>query len=444
MNLCFEQGEHLMAAVTTAMLAGVFLAALATPVCAAGEGLLSDEAIDARIQKLRTAEATLTVTDAGGKPLANAEVVVTMRRHRFLFGCNIFSWGELKDPKLEAAYRARFVELLNYATLPFYWGSYEREEGQTQQAHLRAMAEWCRAQGIRTKGHPLVWHEVPAKWHEGLDLETLRHLQLARVTREVTTFAGRIDIWDVVNEPNLMVDSSEPIGRLCRAMGVKELVSAAFDAAHAANPKATLVLNEAKHDEDFIAFVGRCLEAKVPIDIVGLQSHMAGGYIGAQRVWNMAEMFAHIGRPEHWTEASIVSGRLKTWKGFDYVKDWDSTPEGEKRQAEEVANFYRVLFSHPAVEAVTWWDFSDHDTWQGAPAGLLRKDMSPKPSYDALLKLVKGQWWTGPLKLTSDAAGRVTFRGFLGDYELRAGGAAAEFRLDAPGKAAVAVATKGL
>lgn len=404
------------------------------------QDVLTDEAIDTRIQKLRTVEATVTVTGADGKPLAGAEVVVTMRRHKFLFGCNLYMWGELKDPALEEAYRSRFADLMNYATLPFYWGSYEREQGKTRETRLRAMAEWCREQGIRTKGHPLVWHEVPARWQKDMDVDALRRLQLARVEREVKAFTGLIDTWDVVNEIAMMPDSSEPIGRLCRAMGAQELVAAAFALARTTNPKAVLILNEAKHDADWIGFVRKCLDAGVPIDIIGLQSHMHGGYIGARRVWNMAEMFAHVGRPEHWTEVSIVSGRPKTWKGFQTVKDWDSTPEGEKRQAEEVVEFYRLLFSHPAVEAVTWWDFSDAGAWQNAPVGFLRKDMTPKPAYDALKKLIKGDWWTGPLTLTTDGEGRATFRGFLGEYELRAGRAAGRFSLDAPGKSAATVA----
>jgi len=65
--------------------------------------------------------------------------------------------------------------------------------------------------------------------------------------------------------------------------------------------------------------------------------------------------------------------------------------------------------------------------------------MTPKPSHEALMKLVKGRWWTGPLKLASDGAGRVTFRGFLGEYELQAGRATGRFRLDVAGQAAATV-----
>ena len=82
-----------------------------------------------------------------------------------------------------------------------------------------------------------------------------------------------------------------------------------------------------------------------------------------------------------------------------------------------MVRFYTMLFSYPAVEAITWWDFSDRHAWQGAPAGFLRKDMTPKPAYIELKKLVKGKWWTEAQRRT-DSDGSARFRGFLGDYRI--------------------------
>jgi hypothetical protein len=44
--------------------------------------------------------------------------------------------------------------------------------------------------------------------------------------------------------------------------------------------------------------------------------------------------------------------------------------------------FYTLLFSHPAVAALIWWDLSDRGALPGAPAGLLREDVGFKPAYD--------------------------------------------------------------
>jgi hypothetical protein len=69
--------------------------------------------------------------------------------------------------------------------------------------------------------------------------------------------------------------------------------------------------------------------------------------------------------------------------------------------------------AHPAVQALTWRDFSDHGAWQRAAAGLVRPDMTPKPVYQRLLELVKGRWWTNLTGVTN-AQGEFTARAFYG------------------------------
>ena len=401
---------------------------------------LSPQAIDARIQKHRTAEVVLTITGPDGKPRAGREVTVRQVRHKFLFGCNAFGIAPADKTPAQLAYQKRYAELLNYATLPFYWGAYEGELGKPQADRLRAMAQWCRDRGIRAKGHPLCWHQVVPKWAYDKSLDELGRLQVGRVGREVKGFAGLIDTWDVVNEavimPTFQADKN-PVTKLCNQLGRVELLKRTFDAARKANAKATLLLNDYETSEAYAKLIAECLAAGVPIDVVGIQSHMHGGYRGATWAWETCERFAKFGKPLHFTELTIQSGEVKKdirWNG-PYYDDWHSTPDAEKRQAQQVAEFYTVLFSHPAVEGITWWDFSDDRAWLGAPSGLVRKDMSPKPAYEELIKLVKGKWWTGERKLTTDSAGCVRFRGYLGDYEVIAGEAKAAVRVDTAGKA---------
>jgi hypothetical protein len=163
---------------------------------------------------------------------------------------------------------------------------------------------------------------------------------------------------------------------------------------------------------------------------------MHGGCWTAQKTWDVCERFAKFGKPLHFTETTLVSGE----QGWDLRKKrqdpnfrWISTPEGEERQARQVVEFYRILFSHPAVEAITWWDFTDQNAWQRAPAGLLRDDMTPKPAYEELKALVKDKWWT-KTQATVESGGKARFRGFLGEYEItaRTGGhkVTGAFRLD--------------
>lgn len=406
---------------------------------------LSDERIEARILKHRTAEVALTVTDAGGRPVAGAPVTVRQVRHKFLFGCNAYMLGRCGKAELERAYRKRFSDLLNYATLPFYWGAYEPQQGRPAAGRLGKMAQWCRQKHIRAKGHPLCWHTVVPKWLEGRKPAEVEALQWARISRDVEAFAGRIDTWDVVNEAVVMPNyrPPNPISRLCKRLGRVELIKRAFDRARRANPKATLTLNDYDTTLRCERLIRQCLDAGVRIDVIGVQSHMHRGYWGGKKAWEVCERFAKFGKPLHFTEATLLSGKLKTdsdWMG--HHPGWSTTAAGETRQAREVAEFYRVLFSHPAVEAITWWDFADLGAWQGAPAGLVRKDMSPKPAYDALTELIKGKWWTGELKLTTDQAGRVRFRGFLGRYVVESDKGKAEFELRDSGNRRVAAVIK--
>jgi hypothetical protein len=150
------------------------------------------------------------------------------------------------------------------------------------------------------------------------------------------------------------------------------------------------------------------------------------------------ERFARYGLPLHLTETTLVSGDLMPPEIVDLndhqVDEWPSTPEGEERQADDVVRHYRTLLSHPSVEAVTYWGITDRGSWLGAPAGLVRSDGSPKPAYDALRGLVKGEWWLAPTRLRTDGEGRVAVRGWAGDYSVSVGDSSASWKLrhDAP------------
>jgi GH35 family endo-1,4-beta-xylanase len=382
---------------------------------------------DARIQQHRMSDVVVRVLDKEGKPLpAGTKVSVEQTNHDFLFGCNIFVLGSFKTPEENAAYERLFSELLNYATLPFYWWEYENQPGETGHARIEEIARWCKAHNVKTKGHPLAWNYVDPKWIPK-DAELAHSLQMARIFREVDGFKDTIGIWDVVNEatgydrPDCR-KMAPVLTEVIRRQGVGPYLRQAFAAARAANPSATLVINDYRESEDFAAKVLDELvdaDRKPLYDVIGIQSHQHGGAWSASHIWEVCERFAPRGKPLHFTETTFISGKLG-WGLADSSPDhkWESTPEGEQWQAAHAAAFYTVLFSHPAVQAVTWWDFADRMSWQGAPAGLIDKNLKPKPAYDALKALIKGKWWT-KLEAEVGANGEVRFRGFHGDYAVR-------------------------
>lgn len=377
---------------------------------------------DARIERHRKADAIVTVRDAAGKPVAGATVRLEQTRHAFLFGCNIFLWGKAGDTPTETAYRTRFADVFNYATLPFYWPMYEPRRGQPIHEATEQVARWCQAQGLICKGHPLAWNFAEPGWLPD-DGPQIYQLQLARIDDCVARFQGLIDRWDVVNEATHF-DRDEfkkrapKLTAMWAEAGQAEFTRNCFRHARKANPQATLLINDYRTDAAYQRLIERLVDdqGKRLYDVIGIQSHQHGGTWDNPKLWAVCEQFARFGVPLHFTETTILSGE-RGWERSQGGKSWPSTPEGEAEQAREVVRFYTMLYSHPAVEAITWWDFSDRGAWQQAPAGFLRKDMSPKPAYEALHQLIKEKWWTNATA-TTDQQGRCRLRGTLGEYRL--------------------------
>ncbi|GIG88292.1 endo-1,4-beta-xylanase [Plantactinospora endophytica] len=422
---------------------------------------------DALIRQHRTATATLTVT-RDGEPLAGQEVVVAQRSHEFLFGCTGFEFVPLANGELATAPEVGpdgvagslgeadagrverladlWLDLFNFATLPFYWGRFEPERGRPDTHRLRETARWFAERGCLVKGHPLAWHTVSAEWLTELSNPEIVEAQLGRIRREVTDFAGVIDTWDVINEAVIMPifdRYDNGLTRICRELGRIPLVRMVFDAAREANPTATLLLNDFDMSAAYECLVEGVLEAGIRIDALGLQSHMHQGYWGEEKTLAILDRFARYGLPIHFTETTLLSGQLMPADIVDLndyqVSDWPSTPEGEERQADEIVRHYKTLLSHPSVRATTYWGMVDGG-WLGAPGGFVRADGTPKPSYEALRSLVRDEWWVPPTPLGTDPHGRVGFTGFLGEYEVSTAGRTVTFRLDEPGPATVDVA----
>ena len=255
---------------------------------------------------------------------------------------------------------------MNYATLPFYWNSYERQPGKTDADRVRAAAVWCRSRGIRTKGHPLVWNMEP-DWLALLPRSQQRELFWARVPHLVREYSELIDTWDVVNESTEGIRyatqrSATALLQEYRTHGTTGVVQIAFEQARSANHSATLILNDYDTTEAFEQQIQASLRRGATIDVIGIQAHMHQGYWGAEKLWAICERFSKFNKPIHFTEVSILSGPLMRSIRPDWTShrsNWNSTTSGEQRQAREVSELYHVLFSHPSVEAITWWDLSD-------------------------------------------------------------------------------------
>ncbi|MCU1411242.1 MAG: 1,4-beta-xylanase [Rhodoglobus sp.] len=380
--------------------------------------------------------------DARGEPLRNTEVTVAQVDHAFGFGNIGFDFvplanGERTDQLEHLA--ELWLDVFSTATLPFYWGDFEPERGHPATDRLLRAAEWFVERGVRVKGHPLVWHTVTAPWLLGLPLDEVEAAVRARVRREAADFAGLVTTWDAINEVVIMPvfeNGENGITPLAQKLGRVGMVRLAFEEARAADPTATLHLNDFDLSPAYERLIEEVLAAGIRLDGIGLQTHMHQGYRGEDEVLAIVERFARFGIPLHFTETTLVSGDPMPADIVDlndYRPDsWPTTPEGEARQADELVRHYRSLVAHPAVESITYWGLSDVGAWLGAPAGLVRLDGTPKPAYDALRALVKDEWWMPPTARHTDDSGSIALEGFRGRYAVTAAGRSATVALGGP------------
>jgi endo-1,4-beta-xylanase len=415
----------------------------------------------------RVIDATVLVTSADGRPIADAPVTIEQVDHAFGFG-NIgfdfvewvggpprheggraieFFGGVLPDGPDRLA--ADWLELFNLATLPFYWRGYEPVPGAPELDRLTATAQWFAARGVEVKGHPLLWHTLTPHWLLDLDETEAEAVIRDHIGSVVADFTGVISLWDAINEAVIMpvfTAETNAVTRLAQKLGRVGMVSMAFELAREANPNARFVLNDFDLSERYEHLIEECLEAGVRIDALGLQTHMHQGYRGAERILETIERFARFGLPIQLTETTLLSGDLMPPHIDDlndYIVDsWPTTPEGEARQADEIVQHYRSVVSHPAVESLTYWGFGDQGAWLGAPSGLVRLDGTRKPAFDALHGLIKGEWWMPPTDSIATAQGAIAVRGFAGTYRVTTAQGSAEFTL-APGAVTVPVVISG-
>ena len=366
---------------------------------AARETAALDEA-NAEIERERKENATITVKDAMGQAAVGATVTVEETQSEFLFGCNIFGFDSQGTPAENELYKQRFEDLFNFATTFFYWSVYEVEQGKPMYAYTDKVVAWCRDRHIRVKGHPLLWLNPAgvAPWIKG---GPTPEQQRKRITDIVGRYRGQIDFWEVVNEPMHWTDLK---------------VNDPYKWAREADPQARLIINDYDDMGDgnpaFYALLQKAIADRVPFEGIGLQSHDPER-VGYSPRWIKAnlEHYAQLGKDLYITEFTPGSGggAFLTETREPTGKVWD-----EQTQADYAVRFYTMCFANPAVKGITWWDLCDKGSWR-KNGGLLRPDLSPKPVYLALGKLIHDAWSTHAQGQT-DGTGTYGFRGFRGDY----------------------------
>ncbi len=383
------------------------------------EGNLLESAAE-RIENYRKGDATVLVVNADGTLVNKAVVRMEMLKHDFLFGSSLFNaipWGAFSE-----AYQDAFVNLFNYATVPTRWVEYEPSQGQERRVEgVIDWVRWASEHGIITRGHVLIFPGSPASvplWARQFSPEQLDEALHIHITSIVERFRGLIDHWVVMNEPTYVPSFWEPVDDWMLAHTPAGATARALEWARASNPEATLEVNDWHSGWEFHVLLEGVIEVGAQFDAIGIQGIMHKGNWSLTRVWDICERFKDFNVPIYFTEVAVLSGDSTTfYSGLSLPEDRVTTPEGEARQAEYVAALYTILFSHPSVQGITYWDLCDSGAWRGAPVGLLHKDWSPKPAYERLMELIHQEWWTNADSKTNKL-GEATIRGFYGQYLL--------------------------
>jgi endo-1,4-beta-xylanase len=268
------------------------------------------------------------------------------------------------------------------------------------------LVDFAAAHGLLCRGHNLLWYWSIPKWFKELsDRATARTAMLRRVTDMVSRYRGRIDSWDVVNEP---VDPGDDRTDQLRAdVFLKqvgpEYLSLAHSAARAADPEARLVLNECGVEYDtpdmdrkraaVLDLLENMRKRHIPIDALGIQAHLSVRRypFSEQKLRDYLRRAAAMGLEIQITELDCTDDLAPP-----------DIPARDRMVADEYRRFLDVVLDEPAVKMVMSWGLSDRYSWivrhentpeQRRPDGTeerplpFDRDLQRKPAWHALAEV---------------------------------------------------------
>ncbi|MEU6795372.1 endo-1,4-beta-xylanase [Nonomuraea wenchangensis] len=236
------------------------------------------------------------------------------------------------------------------------WESTEPSQGQFTFSGADQIVSFATQNNQQVHGHTLVWHQQTPGWVQSLGASAMRSAMQNHITQVVGHYADNPAVvsWDVVNEvfdENGGWRSSFWYNTLGQSF-----VADAFRAARAADPDARLCINDynveginAKSTAMY-NLVSSLRQQGVPVDCVGLQSHLAIQYGFPSDMQQNMERFAALGVQVRVTELDV---RMQTPR--DSSKD--------ATQATYYRNVVNACLAVTACAGVTIWGFTDKHSW---------------------------------------------------------------------------------
>lgn len=278
--------------------------------------------------------------------------------------------------------------------------SVQPQEGQWNFDNADAIADFCRENGIKLRGHCLVWYSQVGRWmfqdkdadgkNVNADKEKLYERMKTHITTVMQRYSDIIYCWDVVNEA--VSDRDDEILRpssWVQISGGDEFIRKAFEYAHEADPNALLYYNDynaavpEKRDKIY-NMIKEMKEAGVPIDGIGMQGHLSIYEPSLEDIEAAIVKYSEIVDHIQITELDIrlnreIGGNLNMNRQGEEL-----TAEREQMFNDKYAGLFEVLRRHAdVIDVVTFWNVSDRDTWLGTTNYplLFDKDGNPKDAY---------------------------------------------------------------
>ncbi|HEY6452262.1 MAG TPA: endo-1,4-beta-xylanase [Steroidobacteraceae bacterium] len=298
-----------------------------------------------------------------------------------------------------------------------------------------ALARFAADNGLLFRGHTLLWNRperFPAWLRDyafgaqpGAEAERLLRTHIATVCAH---FREVVFAWDVINET---IDPDT--GGLRRSVFTERLgprlIDIAFQAARTAAPGARLVYNDymswnrdsARHRDGVLDMLRQARARGVPIDALGVQSHLDAGKDGAasgpavqQREWrSFLDDVTALGLDLVITELDVNDGTLPA----------DITTRDASVAAQALA-YLELMLSYPQLKYVVAWGLVDEYSWlqQRSPRadGLPKRPCpyndryQPTPLRQAIATAFRGASGRTPAALPAASPGGASVPSLLG------------------------------
>jgi hypothetical protein len=314
------------------------------------------------------------------------------------YGINVHAPGGDRLARLDTVVEAG----IGWIRIDLVWAFVERSPGDFDWQHYDALVAAAESRGLQVLA---ILAYTPQWATDGPELAGVpRNPEHWRrfVERAVARYRGRIDAWEVWNEPNL-----PHFWAGTRRQYLDLILKPAAAAIHAGDPVARVAGPGLAHLESrdwYYWLLDVLLEAGDELDVVTHHLYDRDGHEDVTEKLDGSTPFAND--PDFWPAVSpSVREVLKEAGARDKTfwlteTGWESSETGEAGQAEE----YVGLLGHwiggarrrDWVEKIFFYELEDGSgfTW-----GILEEDGTPKPAWDALRSFAAANPTTPPLLL---------------------------------------------